>query len=130
MSLASEPDVQNRILEAGQGAISLSFSESSIRLIVRLAAEDVGEGELAHGLRGRLDEFLVAVAERRAPQAGQALDVALALVVIEIDALAAIEDERPDLAVSGEIGVGMDHRLDVADGHVAQCCHAAFLLRK
>ncbi len=80
----------------------------------------MGEGDLAHGLGRRLDDLLIAVAQRRAPQAGETLDVALAGVVIEIDAAALVEDERPHLAMAGEIGVGVDHRLDVAVGHVGK----------
>jgi hypothetical protein len=120
MSLASEPEVPKRILEAGQGEISLSFLGKLDHPVMRLAAEGVGEGHLAQRLRTGFRDFLVAVAERGAPQAGHALDIALARVVIEIDPAALIEDQGPHLAVAREIGIGVDHRLDVADGHVGQ----------
>jgi hypothetical protein len=50
------------------------------RRIVAPAGEQMRERELAHLRRGSLDQFLVAVAERRAPQPRHALDVALASV--------------------------------------------------
>ncbi len=91
---------------------------------MRFAAEHIGEGKLAHRLRRRLDNLFIAVAQRRAPQPGEPLDIALALVVIEIDAAALVEDQRPHLPVPRQIGVGMQHRLDVAVRHVAEGSHA------
>src|SRR5271169_5881681 len=83
----------------------------------------MSEGELAHLRRRGLDQFLVAVAERRAPQPRHTFDVRLTLGVVDIDALAALEDERPGVAKAGQIGVGMHQGLDVAGGEIAERRH-------
>ncbi len=83
-----------------------------------LAGKGMREGNLAQRFRTRFRNLEVAIAQRRAPQPGQAFDVALALVVEEIDALALIEDRGSHFAVARQVGVGVDHRLDVAVGHV------------
>src|ERR1700730_7257620 len=80
----------------------------------------MGEGELAHLRRRRLDQFLVAVAKRRAPQPRHGFDVRLAVGVVDIDALAALDDERPGVAKAGQIGVGMHQGLDIAGGEIAE----------
>ena len=88
-----------------------------------LASEEMAERELAH-LRGRgFDQFFVAVAERRAPQPSHGLDVTLAVTVIDEHALAALYDQRTAISQRGEIGVGVSHSLDVADGEVAERGH-------
>ena len=107
-------------LEAGTGRDLLELLRQLDHPVMRLAAEGVGEGHLAQRLGTRFGDFLVAIAQCRAPQAGHALEVALARVVVEIDAAALVEDQGPHLAVAREVGVGMDHRFDVADGHVGQ----------
>ncbi|MCY1530296.1 hypothetical protein D9M68_654770 [compost metagenome] len=80
---------------------------------VRLVAEQVIERQGAQLLLGGGDQALVAEAQRRAPQAGHGLDIALALVVIYIDAFAALDDQRADLLVQAGIGVGVQLVLDV-----------------
>ena len=55
---------------------------------VRFLREGMIVGQLAHLSRGRLDQPFLAKAERGAPQAGQALNVFLALRVVDVDALA------------------------------------------
>jgi hypothetical protein len=90
------------------------------RHVVGLAAEDMSVGQPAHLARRGLDQLLIDVAECCAPQAGHALDIAPALVIVDVDALGLFEDRRPHFAMLGEIGVGMDHRLDIADGHVGE----------
>jgi hypothetical protein len=90
---------------------------------VALAGKEMAERELAH-LRGRgLDQFFIAVAERRAPQPGHTLDVGLAVAVIDEYALAALDDQRTGFAQRREIGVGVGHSLDIADGEVAERSH-------
>ena len=84
----------------------------------------MSEGELAHLRGGGFDQFLVAVAERRAPQPGHALDIGLAVGVVDIDALAALDDERTGLAKSREIDVRMHQRFDVAGGEIAERRHS------
>src|SRR5690606_12733397 len=57
---------------------------------------------------------LFAVAERNAPKARHGLEVFLAAVVVEIDALSLRDDRRPDRQVLVEVGGRMDDVLDVA----------------
>src|SRR3546814_5849519 len=64
------------------------------------AAELMVVGKLAHLARRRLDQTLLAEAERGAPQAGEAFDVFLAGVVVDVDALAAGHDGRADLQMT------------------------------
>ena len=73
-------------------------------------------GQLGHLLRGRLDEPRLAEADRDAPEAGEALDVWLALIVEDIDALAALDHHRPDLLVPAGVGGGVEIIGDVAGG--------------
>ena len=93
------------------------------RRIVALAGEEMRERKLAHLRGGGLDQFFVAVAERRAPKPGHAFDIGLAVGIVDIDALAALDDERAGVAEAREIGVGMHQRLDVADGKIAERGH-------
>src|SRR5580692_3921623 len=85
----------------------------------------MSEGELAHLRRRGLDQLLVAVAERGAPQPRHAFDVRLAVGVVDINALPALEDQRPGVAKTGQIGVGMHQGLDVAGGEIAERGHVA-----
>src|ERR1700722_13100316 len=79
--------------------------------------------KLAH-LRGRgLNQFLVAVAERRAPKAGHAFDVGLAVGIVDIHALGTLDDQRSAFAEASQINVGMDQGLDVANGEIAEWRH-------
>jgi len=84
LSLASEPELQKNTFEIGTGAISFSFSASSIAGSWLFRREQMREGQLAHLRGGRLDQFLVVVAERRAPQAGHAFEIALAVGVVDV----------------------------------------------
>ncbi len=88
--------------------------------IVALAGEEMREGELAHLRGGGFDQFLVAVAERRAPEARHAFDIGLTVRVVDVDALPAFEDKRPGLAEAREIDVRMHQRFDVASGEIAE----------
>jgi len=72
-----------------------------------LAGEQMRKGELSHLLGCSLDQFLVAVAKRRAPKAGHALDIGLAVGIVDMDALRALDDERPGLAEAREIDIGV-----------------------
>jgi hypothetical protein len=88
--------------------------------VVRLAGKDVGVGQPLHLLGGNVDNFLVAIAQRRAPQARQALDVLLALVVVDVDALAFLDHRRAGLAERRQVGVGVDQGFDVPHGEVGK----------
>ena len=65
------------------------------RWLMALGPEEVGERQLRHLLACRLDELLVAIAERRAPKARHALDVAFSMFIVDVDAFTSIEDRRP-----------------------------------
>ena len=81
---------------------------------MRLVRKGMVVGQAAH-LRGRRgDETGFAEADRDAPKARHALDVLLAGIVVDVDALAALDDERADLLVFAGIGDGMEQVGDVA----------------
>ncbi len=61
-----------------------------------------------------LDQALLAEAEAHAPQAGQPLDIGLAVLVEDVNALAAGQDQRPLGLVHHAVGVGMQVIGDVA----------------
>ena len=88
-----------------------------------LAGEEMRERELAHLRGGGLDQLLVAVAERGAPQPRHAFDVTFAFGVVDEDALASFQDERAGFAQRRELGVGMEEGLDVADREIAERRH-------
>ena len=83
---------------------------------VRFVAERMIERQLAHLLGGRLGEARLAKTDRDAPQARQTLDVLLALVVVDIDPLAALDHHRADFLVATRIGGGVEVIGDVASG--------------
>src|SRR5262249_56497000 len=60
------------------------------RGIVALGGEEMAEGKLAHLRRRRLDQLFVAVAECGAPQPCHALDIGLALAVVDEHPLPAL----------------------------------------
>ena len=91
--------------------------------LVAAAAEQVREGEARHLLACGLDELRVAVAEPRAPQPGQALDVSLAGVVVDVDAFAALQYQRPRAAVGQEVGGGMQQGFHVTRGEIRERAH-------
>ena len=103
-----EPRVRDR-LEARRQLERGRVGEAAVR---------VGEGEAAHLVRGRLDQFLAPVAQVDVPEAGQPVDVRAALGVLEMDASAPDEDgETPTVR---RIGHGMEVALverRVARGH-------------
>ena len=79
-----------------------------------LAREQLRVGQLAKLLRRRLDEFLLTVAESRAPKPGHPLDVLLAVVVPEIDPFGMRVNGRSGLVEVGEIRRRMQHVRQVA----------------
>ncbi len=85
-----------------------------------LPGEQMAEGELAHLGSGSLDQLFIAVAERGTPQPRHALEIGLAAVVVDENAFAPLDDQRPGLAKHRQIGVGMDQGLDIANGEVAE----------
>jgi len=70
--------------------------------------EALNIGELEHLLIGAHGEAFCAEAERGAPQSGHALDDLVALIVIDIDALAFIDDQRAVLLMCLQIGEGVE----------------------
>ena len=56
----------------------------------------------------------IAEAEADAPQAGHRFDETVAVHVLDIDAVALVDDERADLRMPPGIGVGVQHVRDVA----------------
>src|SRR6266545_1340145 len=60
------------------------------------------------------------MAERRAPQPRHSIDVGSAVVVVEKDALPAVDHERPGVPDRGQIGIGVNQRFDVASGKIAE----------
>ena len=79
------------------------------------AVEPVIEGERAHLAVRRLGEALVAEAERDAPEPRHPLDIFLAGLVPDIDAVAARHDQRAFLLVLQRVGIGVEQRLRVAE---------------
>src|SRR5439155_25858463 len=62
----------------------------------------------------------VAMPERRAPKARHGVDIGLALAIVDIDALPTLDHQRSALAEGGEIRVGVDDRLDIADSKITE----------
>ena len=83
---------------------------------MRLVGERMIERQLLHLRRRRRDEPRLAEADRDAPQAREPLDVLLALVVEDVDALPPLDHHRPDLLVPARVGGGMEVIGDVARG--------------
>ncbi|MNE09998.1 hypothetical protein D3C80_1026930 [compost metagenome] len=80
---------------------------------VRLVAEQVVERQGFELLLRGADQALVAEAQRGAPQPGHAFDVVLALLVEDVHAFAALDDQRTLLLMLAGVGVGMQLVLDV-----------------
>ena len=76
--------------------------------------EGVGVGDPFHLAAGRVDQALLAEAERHAPEPRQALDVLAALRIPDPDAVPLGDHQRPPALVGAQIGVGMDEMRDVA----------------
>ncbi|MEJ1967180.1 MAG: hypothetical protein WDN03_00875 [Rhizomicrobium sp.] len=74
--------------------------------LVALAAEQMAEGELAHLLRRDLGQLVLAPAQRGAPQPRHRLDIVLAVLVVDVAALAAVDHHRAGLAEFHQVGVG------------------------
>jgi hypothetical protein len=75
--------------------------------IVALVREQVIVGQIAHLAHRRLDQPLLAEAERGAPQARHPLDIALARIVGDPDPLATLHDQGAALGMLHRVGVGM-----------------------
>src|SRR5262249_39848204 len=93
------------------------------RGIVALGAEQMAKGKLAHLRRRRLDQLFVAVTECGAPKSRHALDISLALAVVDKHPLPALADQRTRFAQRREVGVGVDQGFEVADGEIARRRH-------
>ena len=75
--------------------------------------EALNIGELEHLVVGDLGEAFLAESQRGAPQPGHALDDLIALIIIDINALALIDDERAVLLMRLQIGEGVEVVLDI-----------------
>ena len=56
-----------------------------------LTAKHMAKGQLAHLLSGSLNNFLVAIAQRRAPEPGHAFKIFVALIIPDITAFTALK---------------------------------------
>ena len=83
------------------------------RRLVALAAEHVAVGQLLHLRGGDVRERFLAIAERRAPEPGHALDVLLAVHVPDAHAFRTIDDQRSGLLVKCEIRRRVQQRGEV-----------------
>ncbi len=81
--------------------------------LVTLAREHVRERQLLDLLVRDARQLLVAVPERRAPQAGHGLDVAAPVVVPDVNPFAAHEHERSRAMQRGEIRVGVQDAREI-----------------
>ena len=91
---------------------------------VRAVGEIVVKGQAAHLRLGGADQPLLAKAHGNAPQAGHRLDIALAMIVIDEDAFALVDDLRPKFGMRHGICVGMEVIGDIARlGGVGSKCH-------
>jgi hypothetical protein len=126
VSFASEPDEQKNTFGDRHRRDLLQLLGKLDRRVVAAAGEQVGEGEPLHLLPRRFHELGVGVAERRAPQAGHALDVGAVLRVVDPDALAPLQDQGAGLAKACEVGVGV---IRVSTSRVARFESTGGLLR-
>ena len=78
----------------GAGAFSMIRSASSMAGPVERWENRVIDGQFRHLRRRGLDEALLREPQRGVPEACQALDVFLAVVVVDVDAVAALDDLR------------------------------------
>ena len=100
---------------------------------MRFVVKAVVIGQLLHLARRCAHQAVLAEADGDAPKAREAFDILLALVVIDIDALAALDDRRADLLMATGIGRRVEIIGDVAGGggirlviHDGNLGHAAF----
>ena len=93
------------------------------RRSIGLAAEQVIGRQARHLLLRGLHEARLAEAECCAPEARHALEIAMAGLVEHVDALAALDHERPLLGMLGEVGERVDQRLTVANGERVGALH-------
>ena len=127
VSFASEPELLKNTFDICTGIKAISRSASSTAMSCDLLVEDVVVGQALHLASRRLDQPLLAETERRAPQARQAFDVFLAVLVIDMDALALGDDERPLALMLLEMRVGMKIVGDVAAGGGIASLHGGVL---
>ena len=96
------------------------FFRQRNRRFMTFAGEDVPGRQFAHLFGSGFGQRILAPAQCRAPQAGHRLDIILAALVIEAHALTAIENQRPGFAQLHQIGVGVQHRVDIAHLGIAE----------
>ncbi|MNF64025.1 hypothetical protein D3C85_1329780 [compost metagenome] len=80
---------------------------------MRFVTEQVIKRQGVELLLSCLDQTLIAKAKRGAPQPSHRLDITLALIVINIDTLPALDDQRAKLLMKASIGVGVQLILNV-----------------
>ena len=91
--------------------------------LMALAAEDMAERQRPHLRRRGFGQFLLAPAQRRAPQPAHRLQIVLAVGVMDKDAPAARDHGGAGFAQPRQVGEGMQQarhvaRLDIAQGHI------------
>jgi hypothetical protein len=74
---------------------------------VRGVREAGEEGKLASLLRQRLRHLLVAIADVHTPQAADAVEIALAIGVVDVGTLAPGDNQGPLLVEGGQVGEGV-----------------------
>src|SRR5215467_3216922 len=80
--------------------------------------------QFAHLPYRRFDEPFLAKAKRSAEKPAQRLDVAIALVIEDVDPLAACDYQRPDPPVQADVRVRMQYMRDIARlNGVGTNCH-------
>ena len=97
------------------------FGEHDRRLVGERPDREVGEA--ARLLGGRLGELLAAVPDLHGEQAGQSVEVAAAVLVVDVAALAAVDDRHVPVGASDVSRVKCIHRWRCAAA--ARSCEAS-----
>ena len=77
---------------------------------MRFVAESMVIWQLRHLIGSGLDETRFIETDGNGPEAGEALDIFLALVVVDIDSLAVIDHDGTLALMRAGIRIGMKHR--------------------
>src|SRR6185312_4463750 len=109
-----------RVVEEHFGHLDRHQRDEALRQlggdVVRFVIEDMVVGQPLQLPSRRIGQPLLAEPQRGAPQPGQPLDIFLAVLVIDMDALALGDDERTLALVPLEMRIGMKVVGDIAAG--------------
>ncbi|ESX70026.1 hypothetical protein X759_22775 [Mesorhizobium sp. LSHC420B00] len=123
VSLASEPELVIRLAHRHRRHLHQSLGEIDQRRM-RFGAEVVIVRQLRHLPYRRIDQPPLRKTDRDAPKPGHRLDIAVAGEVLDIDAVALLDDERPCLLMLAGVGVAMHVIAYVAGfGRIRSCVH-------